>query len=250
MPAMFSVPERWPRLLAAAHHQRGVGRAGAHVQHADALRRIQLVAGKRRVVDAGGGQVEAQLAERLHAVDHPQRGRRAFGQHRLDRGQVGDDAGFIVGGHGADHRRARRQLAQQVEPVPAGAVDRQRVQRQAGAEHRVPVRQAFRHRLVLGGAVQQQVAHRLAAQLARADVAQRRQHGGLDAFGGAAGKHQAGRRRRRAGGARGCAPRRASPSPSGRRRGCCSGCRSGRACASSAAAIAAGRVGEVALASR
>ena len=55
----------FPLLLAAAGHQRGVGRAVAHIQHAHALGRIQLVAGKRCVVDARDLQVQVQLARRV-----------------------------------------------------------------------------------------------------------------------------------------------------------------------------------------
>jgi hypothetical protein len=78
--------------------------------------------------------------------------------------------------------------------APLG-VDRQRAQLQARAQQPVPVRQAFRHRLVFGGAVEQQIAAGLAARTAFAHRAQGRQHRGLDAFGGAAVEHDPARRR-------------------------------------------------------
>ena len=52
------------------------------------------------------------------------------------------------------------------------------------------MRQAFRHGLVLGRAIQQQAADALARSAPFAQRAQRRQHGRLDAFGGAAVEHQ------------------------------------------------------------
>ncbi len=184
-------PRAQAGLLAAAAHEGRIGRPVAHIQHADALGRIQLVARKRGVVDPGVGQRQRHLAKRLDAVDHPVGGAGARLQHGANAVQVGNDAGFIVGGHGADHRCARRQFAQDVEVVAAHLVDRQRAQHQIGAQQPVPVRQALRHRLVLGRAVDQQIARVLALQSPLAHRAQRRQDGALDAFGRAAGKTQA-----------------------------------------------------------
>ena len=184
-----------PGFLAAAAHQRRERRTGAHIQHADALRRIQFMAGERRVVDAGTVQRQGQLAERLHAVGHPQRRAAGLLQHRRDAVQVGHHAAFVVGGHRAQEGRARRQFAQQVEAVAAVGIDRQRLQGELRAEDAVPVRQALRHGLVLGGAVEQQVATSLASGAPFAHGAQGRQHGGLDALGGAAGEHHPARRR-------------------------------------------------------
>ncbi|MNQ05711.1 hypothetical protein D3C85_184500 [compost metagenome] len=53
------------------------------------------------------------------------------------------------------------------------------------------MRQAFRYGLVLGRAIQQQAADALARIAPFAQCTQGRQHGRLDAFGGAAVEHQA-----------------------------------------------------------
>ena len=179
------------RLLAAAHDQRRERGAGAHVQHADAFGRIQFMPGERRVIDAGYRQIERQLAQRLYAIDHPVGGGAGLGDDALDAVEIGDHAGFVVGRHGADQRRRAGHLAQQFQVVRAAAIHRQFVQGQVQAEQMIPVRQAFRHGLVFSGAVDQQMADGLATGLALAQRHQRRQYGGLDAFGGATVEHQA-----------------------------------------------------------
>ena len=113
------------RFLAAAHHQRCKWRTGAHIQHADALWRIQLVAGERRVIDARGGQVQFQLAQRLHAIDHPVGIRAAFLQQLRDGGQVADDARFIIRRHRAQHGRVADQRVERLQIVAPVCIDGQ-----------------------------------------------------------------------------------------------------------------------------
>ena len=113
------------RFLAAAHHQRCKWRAGAHIQHADALRRIQLVAGERRVIDARGGQVQFQLAQRLHAIDHPVGIGTAFLQQLRDGGQVADDARFIIRRHRAQHGRVADQRIERLQIMAPVCIDGQ-----------------------------------------------------------------------------------------------------------------------------
>ena len=54
--------------LMAAAQQRAEARAAAQIQHADAFRRVQLVAGQREHVDLGVLQVDGHLADGLHRV--------------------------------------------------------------------------------------------------------------------------------------------------------------------------------------
>jgi len=190
-------------LLPAAGHQGGERRALADVEQADTLGGIQLVAGERGVVDAAAGQVQRQLAQRLHAVDHPQRG--AAFERGLDAVEVADHAGLVVGGHRAHQAGARRVRAQPGEVVAAVLAHGYGEHLQAQAQHGVPVAQRLGHGLVLGGAVQQQLGQRGAGVAARAQGVQRRHHRRLDALGGPAQEQQlAGGRAQHAAGAGAC----------------------------------------------
>ncbi len=189
--------------LAAAAHQRRVRRA-ARARTACRCLSVHTACGRRTARSRCGvrGQVQRQLAQRLHAVDHPQGVAAGVAQHGLDAVQVGDDAGFIVRCHRAHQRRARRQRAQHVEPV--AAVAHRPAARAAPGP--VPSRR-FQCARLSGTAlcsvapIRQQVAAGVAARAPLAHRAQGRQHGGLDAFGGAAVEHQPAVARRRARGA-------------------------------------------------
>ena len=100
MDAEFSVPARRPRSWWPPRNTR----FRPHVEHADAFRRVQLVAGQRQHVDFGGLQVDRQLADGLHrvAVEHDAFFMRHLG-HFLDRKQR---PGFVVGPHDGDDRDA------------------------------------------------------------------------------------------------------------------------------------------------
>jgi hypothetical protein len=82
-------------------------------------------------------------------------------------------------------------LAQEVQIVQPVAVDRQGPDLEVQTQQAVPVAQGFGHCLVLGGAVEQQAANRQALLAPLAQRAERRQHSGLDAFGGATDEQQA-----------------------------------------------------------
>jgi hypothetical protein len=84
-------------LLMTTTQQRTEAGIAAQVEHADALGRMQLVAGEREHVDLGGLQVDGNLADRLHRVgmEHDALLVRHFG-HFLDRE---DGPGFVVGPH-------------------------------------------------------------------------------------------------------------------------------------------------------
>ncbi len=181
-------------LLPTACHQCRVGRALAHIQHANALGGIQLVPRKRCVVDAAAMHVQFQFAQRLHAVHQPQRTAATGGEQSFDTNQITDHPGFVVGGHGAQQRGVRQPKRKGVQIVFAIGIHRQCAQFQAQAQNLVPVGQRHRHSLVFGRAIYQE--QRSALQIAIAQVglkiaangAQCRQHGGLNAFGRAAGE--------------------------------------------------------------
>ena len=102
MPATSSVPERtsrsWPPPCSSGVH----GDVAAEQQRADADRAAELVPGDRHRGDAGGGEVDRHLPDRLDRVGverHAGRGR--------DRGQLGDRlhrADLVVGPHRGDQR--------------------------------------------------------------------------------------------------------------------------------------------------
>ncbi|MNT38754.1 hypothetical protein D3C72_1749620 [compost metagenome] len=74
--------------------------------------------------------------------------------------------------------------------MPSIRADRNGLDRQVQAQHRVPVLESLGNGLVFGGAVQQLQRSRVARILALAQRSQGRQHGGLDALGRAAGEQQ------------------------------------------------------------
>jgi hypothetical protein len=57
-----------PALLMATAQQRTKAGIAAHIEHADAFRRVQLVAGKREHVDLGVLEVDGHLADGLDGV--------------------------------------------------------------------------------------------------------------------------------------------------------------------------------------
>ena len=179
-----------PALLPATGHQGGVGAALAHIQHANAFGRIQLVARKRRVVDTRGLQVQRKLAQRLHTVHQPQGAGTAGLQQRLDACNIRHHPGFIVGRNGAQQRGSGKMRFQKRQVMQALGIDRHREHRQVQAQQAVPVRHRLRHRLVLGGAQQNRALHPLTGIAPRPHRAQRGQHRRLDALSGAAHKQQ------------------------------------------------------------
>ena len=174
--------------LAATGIQGREWRTFAHVQQADALGRIQLVATERKIVDAMGGQIERLLAECLYAIDQPQ-GVRMRAQNRFDAIEIGDRAGLVVDRHRADQHRALSMRGKKIEVVTTALIDRNGNDFATGVQDLVPVAQGFRHRLVFGGAVQQQVAY--AATGAFDMGTDRGQHRRLDRLGGATGEQDA-----------------------------------------------------------
>ncbi|MNN16812.1 hypothetical protein D3C81_1299640 [compost metagenome] len=83
------------------------------------------MAGKRRVIDARGGQVQFQLAQRLHAIDHPVGIGAALLQQLGDSGQIADDARFIIRRHRAQHGRVADQRTERLQIVAPLRIDGQ-----------------------------------------------------------------------------------------------------------------------------
>jgi len=177
-----------PLFLPAPREQGREGRAFAHVQQAHALGRVELVARKRRVVNAPPGEFQGQLAQRLHAVHHPQR--RAALQCGRNAIEVADHTGFVVRRHGADQSGAHGVFGKPGQVVATITAHGNGKDGQVHAQQLIPVRQRGRHRLVFGGAVEQQRRDLTAGVTARAQIHQRREHGGVNAFGGATGEQQ------------------------------------------------------------
>ncbi len=148
------------------------------MEHADALGRIELVPRERRVVDRSFRQTQVELAERLDAVDQPQRG--TAGQRVGDPVEVADHAGLVVRGHRAHEAGVRRVRAQPCEVVATVAPDRDRMCLQVEPQQRDPVPDRLGHGLVLGRAVQRESGHPLAPVAAFGDRAQGGQHRRLD----------------------------------------------------------------------
>ena len=106
--------------LVAADEKRPKRRALAHVQHADALGRVELVAGQRQHVHGQLGQIDVDLAHGLDRV--------GVEQHALGLAQGGDlrdgenDAGFVVGVHDRDDGRVLADGAGQLVKVQVALV--------------------------------------------------------------------------------------------------------------------------------
>ena len=90
-------------LVPAAVDQRIEPRARAHVECADPLRGVELVAGDRQQVDAERLDVERQLAHRLRGVCVDEHA--ALVRHGRDLGDRLNRADLVVGVHHADEHR-------------------------------------------------------------------------------------------------------------------------------------------------
>ena len=114
--------------LMPADQKRAASRAALDIQSADALRGVDLVAGKRQHVHVlkFPPQVDRNLADRLRRVGVKNDGRVGFLRQPREPFDRENHAGFVVGVHDCDQQRVGPQRADELADVQiAVAIDAQ-----------------------------------------------------------------------------------------------------------------------------